>query len=109
MDPTTTLAELRESIIRLGTPGIDVGDAINAVIERWSALDTWISNGGFPPAQWGNLTTKNSDGKKCWETTLAGTEIPVWCPELESDPWNQRGAYDDPAVRRAIAEHVRDA
>lgn len=63
MDPTVTLRELREAIIQLGSvefPDVldDVHAARHAVIERWSALDTWLSNGGFPPAQWGNLTTK---------------------------------------------------
>lgn len=78
MDPTVALAELREAVVQLGrlnTPDApdDVYAATSAVIERWSALDTWLSNGGFPPAQWGNLTTKDVVG-----------DIQR---ELEPDPW----------------------
>lgn len=126
MDPNTTLAKLREAVIQLGrlnTPDApdDVHTATSAVLERWSALDTWLSNGGFPPAQWGNLTTRDAVGDVQ--------------RELEPDPWRRyvpptisadseyaaqqhgnlvppaqstspRGAYDDPAVQRAIRETV---
>lgn len=73
MDPSITLVELREAIVELGRPDADLGSAINTVIERWAALDTWLSNDGFPPVQWGNLTTKDvvEDIQR----------------ELEPDPW----------------------
>lgn len=114
MDPNTTLRELRDAIVQLGrlnTP--DAPDAVyhstNAVIERWSALDTWISNGGFFPSAWTEAQRRalentrptrldlppspedeartelerralNRTRTRCWQTTLAGTESPVPCP-----------------------------
>lgn len=98
MDPDTTLAELREAIVQLGrlnTPDApdDVYHATNAVIERWSALDTWVSNGGFNPSEWSEaqrraLENTRTSGAvappaqrtRCEQPTLAGTTVPVPCP-----------------------------
>jgi hypothetical protein len=123
MDPNTTLAELREAVIQLGrlnTPDApdDVYHATNAVIERWSALDTWISNGGFFPSQWLEAQRRALESTRTSGAVAPPAQRNRCTPKfhdplaetlelLEPDPWDQRGAYDDPAVQRAIAEHTR--
>lgn len=60
MDPDQVLAELREFIhslqpVRDGDPTIntgDVGDELIEIMEKFEALDEWLTKGGFPPADW---------------------------------------------------------
>lgn len=91
MDPTVTVRELREAVVELRWLNRDAPDdvqrATNTVIEHWDALDTWLSNGGFPPAQWGNLTTRDvvSDIQR----------------ELEPDPWGTHASLS--ALNGAIS------
>lgn len=137
MDPNTTLTELREAVIQLGrlnTPDApdDVYVATNAVLERWEALDTWISNGGFFPTPWLEAQRTALENvrpaapvppahrTRCEQNTLAGTTVPVPCPPTFRDPLDasprvedeaaaeleRRGAYDDPDVLEAIHEHL---
>lgn len=56
MDPNATLASIRETIREIDTRSRD-GEEIGAhwtyaLIEAVEALDTWITRGGFPPADW---------------------------------------------------------
>lgn len=50
MDPEQTLAELREMVTRVndGTGRVDVDE----FAEKFDALDTWLSKGGFLPGGW---------------------------------------------------------
>lgn len=127
MDPNITLSELREHVRLVNDPATSRGArATHAewAVEKFKALDEWLSSGGFSPSPWSEAqrraleaTRPSQPKERCWESTLAGTQVPVPCPEpptvddvleqLEPDPWGQRGAYDDPAVQRAISEHVR--
>lgn len=55
MDPDQTLADLRDALKELST--IPVNDprepAISAqVMERFGALDDWLSRGGYLPVDW---------------------------------------------------------
>ncbi|MDQ0923356.1 hypothetical protein QF038_001864 [Pseudarthrobacter sp. W1I19] len=45
MDPTETLRQLRQCIA-------NEPDNTERIIELFEALDTWITRGGFLPAQW---------------------------------------------------------
>lgn len=51
MDPNETLRRIRESIAMWHNGGLDT-DQISELIEHVSALDLWMSKGGFRPAQW---------------------------------------------------------
>lgn len=81
MDPTVTLRELRVAIDELSVPGADVGNAINRVHELWRALDDWLSSGGFPPAQWGNLITRPDP--------VRVRDVDEMLELLKPDPWRQ--------------------
>jgi hypothetical protein len=50
MDPDATLEELRDLVQRES----DGGDGSHAadIVERFQALDAWITRGGFPPRAW---------------------------------------------------------
>ena len=58
MDPDQCLKELREAIAELkheiseGFAG-DLGDAADKAVEKFEALDGWLSRGGFLPLAWG--------------------------------------------------------
>lgn len=59
MDVNVTLAELREISDRWGSgslalnaPGYEIMDALADMIEKWQALDGWLSRGGFAPDEW---------------------------------------------------------
>lgn len=49
MDPNATLEELRE-VLQAGETAADI-DQVRALV-LFSALDDWLSNGGFPPDEW---------------------------------------------------------
>lgn len=118
MDPNTTLAELRRAVIQLGRLNTldapdDVYHATNAVLERWSALDTWISNGGFFPSQWleaqrtalentrSGHVAPPAQRTRCEQPTLAGTTVPVPCPPERHDPLEEAlGALEPDASRQ---------
>lgn len=56
MDPDANLNEQRCIIARMlreGSEEIDTGDAVR-LAELARALDEWINNGGFLPAEWRN-------------------------------------------------------
>jgi len=46
MDPNATLTELRE-LLADGTP-----EGAEMALERFEALDEWLSKGGYKPADW---------------------------------------------------------
>lgn len=48
MDPDKALAELREALQELANDP----DAWEDVIEKFEALDGWLSKGGFLPKAW---------------------------------------------------------
>lgn len=50
MDPNAALAEIRE-LVKRENDDQDGSWAI-AAVERFEALDEWITNGGFLPADW---------------------------------------------------------
>jgi len=54
MDPDANLQEQRRLIARLidHTDGSDVSDCGERLAELARALDDWITNGGFLPAEW---------------------------------------------------------
>lgn len=52
MDPNATLAEIRELIETENT--LKDGQYTDDIIERFEALDEWLSKGGFLPADWDN-------------------------------------------------------
>lgn len=56
MDPNTVLAELRELIRHLPFEVEEMGlvdlDGANDIHEKFTALDGWLSKGGFLPADW---------------------------------------------------------
>ncbi len=57
MDPNAALAEVRELIQFINNPMVHrtaEGHAYDArdLAEKVGALDTWLSNGGFKPADW---------------------------------------------------------
>lgn len=54
MDPTAALHDLREAIRDAENPDqyTDREVAIEQVAASFEALDTWLSNGGFLPAEW---------------------------------------------------------
>lgn len=54
MDPTAALHDLREAIHDAENPDqyTDREVAIEQVAASFEALDTWLSNGGFLPAEW---------------------------------------------------------
>lgn len=100
MDPTTAVAELRAAVVELGrlnTPDApdDVHAATNTVLERWAALDTWLSNGGFPPVQWDQLTTRAAAHE---DTERRVAKIKR---ELRPDPWGTHASLG--ALNGAIA------
>lgn len=47
MDPTKCLAEIRELIAH-----DDPAEVAEPIVERFDALDGWMSKGGFLPRQW---------------------------------------------------------
>lgn len=49
MDPNTALAGLPFEIEELGLVDLDRAQEI---LDRFTALDEWITNGGFLPARW---------------------------------------------------------
>ena len=54
MDPNATLAELRQAI-KAANDSIRTADynaATATVLERFAALDEWLTNNGFPPDAW---------------------------------------------------------
>ena len=56
MDPNANLNEQRRIIARMladDSESIDTGDALR-LAELAQALDEWIANGGFLPAEWRN-------------------------------------------------------
>lgn len=62
LDPTTTLKELRELCEH-----DDPAEVADPIIERVTALDGWLSDGGFLPEQWQPAThsgrpRRTSDG-----------------------------------------------
>lgn len=58
MDPNATLRELREATEawrredELAEDGERMLNIAAGVVELTAALDTWLSNGGFLPADW---------------------------------------------------------
>jgi hypothetical protein len=121
VDPNTTLAELREHVRLVNdestSPALRATHAEWAV-EKFEALDTWISNGGFFPTPWLEAQRRALENTRTSGAVAPPAQRNRCTPKfhdplaetlelLEPDPWDQRGAYDDPAVQRAIAEHTR--
>jgi len=56
MDPNTALAEIREQIEEFeGLSEDNFVDALRAadvIVERFKALDEWLTGGGFRPTAW---------------------------------------------------------
>lgn len=104
MDPNIALADIRRQLdLAERAPSL-----AQANVHRENAcaamrgLDEWISNGGFFPSEWTEAQRRaleNVRPARCERPTLAGTSVPAPCPP-------SAGAYDDPAVQRAIAEHL---
>lgn len=94
MDPNTTLRELRDAVVQLGrlnTPDApdDVYVATNTVIERWSALDAFISNGGFFPSEWTEAQRRALENTR----PAAAPTVEEVLDELKPDPWRNTGPY----------------
>jgi hypothetical protein len=53
MDPNETLRQLRDLMVKLET-GWDhfSEDDVDELVEKWKALDEWLSSGGFHPREW---------------------------------------------------------
>jgi hypothetical protein len=51
VEPTAALAELRNLVTDLRRDGFDL-DLAELALERWDALDQWLSTGGVLPVQW---------------------------------------------------------
>jgi len=54
MDPNQALADARQAVEdyrNAGSLGME-GDAADRLVEAFTALDEWIVNGGFAPADW---------------------------------------------------------
>lgn len=55
MDPDVTLAEIRGLVVSYnGKTGL-TGWQITELVEKFEALDEWISRGGFLPEAWGGV------------------------------------------------------
>lgn len=60
MDPTETLKELRTRVFYaqanresgLTFPDVDPDENNARILELFQALDSWLTRGGFMPAQW---------------------------------------------------------
>lgn len=53
LDPNTVLTELREVALRVLANGDDWSpDDLVTLVDRWNALDEWITRGGFLPDLW---------------------------------------------------------
>jgi hypothetical protein len=55
MDPNTVLVELRSRLTGELPKCYDTSDWAEYYLEireQWSALDEWLSKGGFPPDDW---------------------------------------------------------
>lgn len=90
LDPSTCLQLAREALAR--------GD--NDEAAQWFAeLDAWISRGGFLPSEWSEPQRRALENTRSAGVTSAG----VAPPAQSTAP---TGAYDDPAVQRAIHEHL---
>jgi hypothetical protein len=51
MDPNEALAQLRIAITALTTDPGDL-EAVEQAITAFDALDDWLSDGGYGPAEW---------------------------------------------------------
>lgn len=58
MDPTAAYARLNDAVRNLDVTRGAEERYVDEVVDAWRALNDWLRDGGFPPAQWGNLTTK---------------------------------------------------
>ena len=62
MDPNATLAQIRDLVAQQnGAVDLD-DDDILTLCERFEALDVWLTNGGFPPADWCRFQPTNPQG-----------------------------------------------
>jgi hypothetical protein len=54
MDPDATLAQLRQAIETLwaAESSVAAASAADSIAEHATALDQWLSRGGFLPAAW---------------------------------------------------------
>jgi hypothetical protein len=53
MDPDECLKKLRDALLRADTTeGSDRFEALENVADYSDALDAWLQNGGFLPADW---------------------------------------------------------
>lgn len=63
MDPDATLFLIRQNVsfLDVNEPGADGWEgAVDELVESFTALDTWLSKGGFFPLAWQNFGgTKN--------------------------------------------------
>ncbi len=57
MDPTATLARIREALANHAENGLS-DDETMELVECVEALDDWLSRGGFLPTQWQVPCTK---------------------------------------------------
>lgn len=63
MDPDEALKELRSRVFfaranresGLEFPDVDPAENLDRIVELFEALDTWITRGGFLPAQWATV------------------------------------------------------
>ena len=67
MDPNDTLSALRESVKNVyDGPGLS-GDYVFELAEQITALDEWLSGGGFLPDAWQhNELTDRENLAGCW-------------------------------------------
>ncbi len=56
MDPNAALEELRRMVREIEGAADNCGHEVSALVydftDRFSALDEWLSRGGFKPAEW---------------------------------------------------------
>lgn len=65
MDPNECLAELRDYIQSEKTLS-ENGDAweyVDEIIDRFEALDDWLSKGGFLPSAWRSMNRQFADNE----------------------------------------------
>lgn len=129
MDPTVALAHIREQLdLAERAPSLAHANVHRErACEAMRGLDAFISSGGFLPSQWTEAQRRALENTRCERPTLAGTTVPVPCPPEYEDPLanelgtreltrqqqllakhvrREVGAYDDPAVQRAIHESL---
>lgn len=137
MDPNVALAHIREQLdLAERAPSLAHANVHREhACESMRGLDAFLSSGGFSPAAWSEPQRQALENTRrpAWKSPAGEPDEPepltrqqTWlaemqrsrytgCPPagdtvdeisglLEPHPW---GAYDDPAVQDAIADHLR--